>query len=522
MKKLFFLFSRIGINSFDDDSIVLRKHFLVSQGIAMSLGGLLWGTLLLIFNYPLPSIIPFGYTLVTIINFFAFNKTKNFVITRTIQTILSLFLPFLLQWYLGGFEESGGVMLWSILSLVSSVSYQNTRSSIYFLICFIILTLFSLLFDSYFEANYNMGVDDQVSLIFLVVNILCVSTIVFALVLYFAKMNSTNMLKIQETYTKLISVEKLAVLGQISAGVAHEVNTPLGAIKSSAEESAIGFKEFLNKLPLILNTMSPEEKDSFALYLSSIKISSQFLSTKEEREKKKNLRNALENKRVQNARFIADRLVHVGIYELTPALELLASRSNFEDLIMITYNLLNQQKNNERIVLAVDKASRIVQALKSYLHTSGSGELQSVNIIDNLETVLTIYNNRIKQGVNVIKDYADVPKVMAISDKLNQVWTNLIINAIQAMENKGTLTVGVKQIGDFVEIRIGDTGKGIPDEIKEKIFDPFFTTKESGEGSGLGLDIVKSILKEHSGTISFDSKINTGTTFYVKLPINKA
>ena len=268
--------------------------------------------------------------------------------------------------------------------------------------------------------------------------------------------------------------------------------------------------------------MSPEEKDSFALYLSSIKISSQFLSTKEEREKKKNLRNALENKRVQNARFIADRLVHVGIYELTPALELLASRSNFEDLIMITYNLLNQQKNNERIVLAVDKASRIVQALKSYLHTSGSGELQSVNIIDNLETVLTIYNNRIKQGVNVIKDYADVPKVMAISDKLNQVWTNLIINAIQAMENKGTLTVGVKQIGDFVEIRIGDTGKGIPDEIKEKIFDPFFTTKESGEGSGLGLDIVKSILKEHSGTISFDSKINTGTTFYVKLPINKA
>ena len=181
MKKLFFLFSRIGIISFDDDSIVLRKHFLVSQGIAMSLGGLLWGTLLLIFNYPLPSIIPFGYTLVTIINFFAFNKTKNFVITRTIQTILSLFLPFLLQWYLGGFEESGGVMLWSILSLVSSVSYQNTRSSIYFLICFIILTLFSLLFDSYFEANYNMGVDDQVSLIFLVVNILCVSTIVFQL-----------------------------------------------------------------------------------------------------------------------------------------------------------------------------------------------------------------------------------------------------------------------------------------------------------------------------------------------------
>ena len=89
------------------------------------------------------------------------------------------------------------------------------------------------------------------------------------------------------------------------------------------------------------------------------------------------------------------------------------------------------------------------------------------------------------------------------------------------MDNKGTLTIGVKPAGDFVEISISDTGRGIPVENQEKIFTPFFTTKTSGEGSGLGLDIIKSILTDHLGIISFESKVNKGTTFYVKLPVNK-
>ena len=175
MNRLFSDIARIGINSSDDDNVILRKQFLVFQGIAMSIGGLLWGIMLLAFNLPLPSIIPFGYTLITIINFFFFNKTKNFVVARNIQTIISLCLPFFTQWFLGGFEESGGVMLWSLLSLVSSVSYQNTRSSMYLLISYVVLTIFSIIYDPYFEANFNIGVEKYVSHIFLVINILCVS-----------------------------------------------------------------------------------------------------------------------------------------------------------------------------------------------------------------------------------------------------------------------------------------------------------------------------------------------------------
>lgn len=522
MKKLLANISRIGIRLNDDDSLVLRKQFLVYQGLAMSLGGLLWGTLLLAFNYPLPSIIPYGYAAITIVNFYIFDRTKNFVICRNIQTSISLLLPFLLQWFLGGFAESGGVMLWSILALTSSVSYQNTKSSVFWLSAFVVLTLVSLIFDGYFLENYNMGVKDNVSLIFLVVNILCVSGIVFALVLYFSTMNTTNMEKLKTSYTKLMNSEKLAVLGQISAGVAHEVNTPLSAIKSSAEESSIAYFEAVAKLPLMIKQMEGEDKDTFVEFLTSVNPSGQALSTKEEREKRKYLKGKLEDLGIENARFISDRLVQVGIYDTTPQMESLAKLPHFEGLVMIVYNLLNQQKNNETIKLAVEKASRIVKALKTYLHTSGSDEPEITDIKENIDTVLTIYHNRLKQGIKVVKNYEDVPEVEVHPDQLNQVWTNLIVNAVQAMDNEGTLTIGVRRENEHICVSIQDTGKGIPKEIQQKIFNPFFTTKVSGEGTGLGLDIIKRILDDHSAQISFDSKVGVGTTFYVKIPTNNS
>lgn len=521
MKKFLADLSLIGVVPGEDDNTVLRKQFLVYQGAAMSMGGLLWGTLLLIFDYPAPSIIPYGYAVITAFNFWMFNKTKNFVICRNVQTTISLLLPFMLQWFLGGYAESGGTMLWAILALTSSVSYQNAKASIFWLVAFVVLTIFSLIVDPYFEANYNMGVTENVSVVFLVTNILCVSGIVYGLTLYFATMNITNMEKLRQTYTKLVNSEKLAALGQVSAGVAHEVNTPLGAIKSSAEESQEAFNDILAGFVWMSSQLDEKTKDLFAMTLASSVPDTQTLSTREEREKKKHLREELEALGVEKARFLADRLVQVGIYELNDSLRQLAELPQFERLVMMMYNVLNLQRSNQTVQLAVDKASRIVKALKTYLHTTGSEEVESVDIKENIETVLTIYHNRLKQGVKVIKNYEDVPEVMAFPDQLNQIWTNLIVNAVQAMDNKGTLTIGIKNEGDYVGISIKDTGKGIPKEIQNKIFDPFFTTKVSGEGSGLGLDIIKRILDDHSAKISFESEEGVGTVFHVKLPVKK-
>ena len=510
----------IGSVPSDEALISYQKRFLVYQGSAMSMGGILWGTLLVVANVAPPAIIPYGYVILTALNFWFFHKTKRFVFARHLQTFISLLLPFTLQWWLGGFEQSGAVMLWSILALASSATYLDARSSIFWLIAFIVFTLISFFSDDYFRTTFSNNWQSNITRIFLLVNILCNGTVIFLLFLYYVEVQKSITKELMQTYTKLLSSEKLAALGQISAGVAHEVNTPLGAIKSSAEESSVAFYEIITKLPGILDRMSKEEKDCFIEFITTTVPNKESLTTIEEREKKKDLKGELEKMGVENARFISDRLVQVGIYEVKPALARLSTVKGFEDIVMVTYNLLNQQKNNKTIIMAVDKASRVVKALKTYLHTTQTAAPESMNLRENIETVLTIYHNRLKQGITVVKQYDDVPNVDIFPDQMNQVWTNLIVNAVQAMDNKGTLTIGIRRDGDYVVVSIKDTGKGIPKDIRAKIFEPFFTTKVSGEGSGLGLDIIKKILDSNKGQISFESEEGVGTTFYVKIPIN--
>ena len=159
--------------------------------------------------------------------------------------------------------------------------------------------------------------------------------------------------------------------------------------------------------------------------------------------------------------------------------------------------------------------------MKSYIRQSDSDEKTETDIIESIETVLTIYHNQIKQNTQLIREYDTVNTILGYPDELSQVWTNLIYNALQAMDYKGILTIQVKNLDDHVQICITDTGCGIPYENKHKIFQPFFTTKKRGEGSGLGLDIVAKIIKKHDGNIDFESEVGKGTAFTILLPRNK-
>jgi signal transduction histidine kinase len=139
-----------------------------------------------------------------------------------------------------------------------------------------------------------------------------------------------------------------------------------------------------------------------------------------------------------------------------------------------------------------------------------------------METVLTIYHNAIKHGIEIIKNYDEIPMIYCFPDELNQIWTNLLHNSIQAMDGKGTITINIHTIenGGVLSISIEDTGPGIPPEIQEKIFEPFFTTKPRGEGSGLGLHIIKKILEKHKGVLLLDTEPGR-TKFTVNIPIIK-
>ena len=142
--------------------------------------------------------------------------------------------------------------------------------------------------------------------------------------------------------------------------------------------------------------------------------------------------------------------------------------------------------NNQTILTSVEKASKVVFALKNYARFDTSGEKQLAQVQDGLETVLEIYHNQLKHNIEIIRHYQDLPKINCYPDELIQVWTNLIHNGIQAMKEGGTLILATTLETDGIKVSIADTGSGIPLEVKGKIFEAFFTTKPIGEGSGLG------------------------------------
>ncbi|PYX21438.1 MAG: hypothetical protein DMG87_09180, partial [Acidobacteria bacterium] len=178
-------------------------------------------------------------------------------------------------------------------------------------------------------------------------------------------------------------------------------------------------------------------------------------------------------------------------------------------------NLLNE------IESSTSRISDLVRAIKEYTYMD-QGPVQNVDIVKSLETTLTILNHKLKHGVAVQRDYQRVPfLVNSFGSELNQVWTNLIDNAIDAMGGKGELRVRTYREDTCVVVEIGDNGPGISPEVKPHIFEPFFTTKGVGEGTGLGLDTVQRIVKKHRGNIQVNSKPGD-TRFQVWLPLAEA
>jgi PAS domain S-box-containing protein len=322
-----------------------------------------------------------------------------------------------------------------------------------------------------------------------------------------------------QTQEQLVQSEKMAALGQLIAGVAHEINTPLGAIKASVGN----MKDSLESTRyILLSLLQGKTKDNIELYSKALDLAQKGrsdYSSREKRELKREIRKKLKEQNIESYEIIADLLTYLEIFnKVDEIIELL----RIDDAVEVLTNVrssISLVKNTNTISIASEKASKVVFALKKYAHRDSLGEKVPTDIVDGIETVLTLYDNQIKQGISLVKDYAELPLTMCYQDEINQVWTNLIQNAIQAMSINGTLTIKALADEKFIEVSISDTGEGIEPTIKDKIFEPFFTTKPQGEGSGLGLDIVKKILDKHNGKILVESKLGEGSTFTIKLPL---
>ncbi len=326
--------------------------------------------------------------------------------------------------------------------------------------------------------------------------------------------------QLKETQNQLVQSEKMAALGQLIAGIAHEINTPLGAIRSSIGNITNFLDSNLETLPVFFKELSTERQQDFVNLMHTSNQQDYSLSTREKREFKRGVKQQLELQQIGNADSLASILVNIGLQTSLQSFLPLLKDPDSEKILKTAYEFSSIQRSARTIATATERAAKVVFALKSYARYDLNAEKSEVNIVEGIETVLTLYQNQLKHGVEVVRNYrSPVPTVLCYPDELHQVWTNLVHNSLQAMENKGILRIDIVQEDSWLKVSIIDSGKGIPSEILPKIFEPFFTTKPMGEGSGLGLDIVRKIIEKHEAKIDVDSR-PAQTTFTVSLPLN--
>jgi len=327
--------------------------------------------------------------------------------------------------------------------------------------------------------------------------------------------------RIRETTRMEQQRDRLASLGKLSAGLAHELNNPASAAKRAASQLRDILIRVRNaSLELGRRVLTPEQRAEIekmeASFVQSNEAPPDPLATSDLEEQIDSLlRSHGQEDLWQLAADLARKNVKPealeSLFASLPAETARAALVRIAASVEIA-TLLNE------IESATARISDLVGAIKQYTYMDQT-PVQNVDIVKSLETTLTILNHKLKRGVVVERDYQRIPLLVnSFGSELNQVWTNIIDNAIDAMGGKGNLRVRTYREDDCVVVEIADTGPGISPEVKAHIFEPFFTTKGVGEGTGLGLDTVQRIVKKHHGTIQVDSKPGD-TRFQVWLPV---
>lgn len=337
-------------------------------------------------------------------------------------------------------------------------------------------------------------------------------------------MFDTVVARLRSTEGLLRQSERMAQLGTLTAGVAHELNNPAAAVKRGAAQLADSVEAYASSQRAVAGlALPPQQEDALNALLSEVAETPRTgdeIDPLDRSDLEYELQSWLEDRNVENAWQVGPDLVSAGFTrqkldsleetfgpEAAPTIAVLMSKSSSVNELLT------------EIGLASSQISSIVASLKTYSFLD-QAPVQSIEVAEGVDSSLLMLRSKLKQGIQVHREYADdVPKIQAYGSELNQVWTNIIDNAADAMEGNGELTVRIYSSDIDVIIEIEDNGPGIPQDIQHRIFDSFFTTKEPGKGTGLGLDITYNIVvHKHRGNITVISEPGR-TCFQVTLPI---
>ena len=518
----------------DTDDIRLEKLSIFMVASACSIAGCIWTAMyVFVFGWGVTALLPLAFTIIVGLSLLVSHLSKNHHYAIYAQIICIIYITTLIQWSIGGVLDSGVVMVWAFLGPICALMFFPIRQSIIWFFLYLLNLAITVIFNDFFSSSGQV-VAENIRLFFFAMNMSVASTVVFIFASYYVN----NAIKENEKANKLLETnlqqeitlrqsEKLATLGKLSAGMAHELNNPAAAAQRGVAQLQDAIKKLeqtrfkLGQLDLATkqlqileaHTQLVDQRQKQAIQLDPLARSDQEYE----------LESWLEDQNIEEAWNLAPILVNIG-YSPSALSELVESfpRSQFATIVTLLCHTYSAHSLLEEIGQGTSRISEIVKALKSYSFMD-QAPTQAVDIHEGLNNTLIILKNKLQSGVRVRQEYAEnLPKIEAFGSELNQVWTNMIDNAISAVKGQGEIVLKTYRENSWVVVEIRDNGSGIPPEIQGKIFDPFFTTKAPGEGTGLGLNISHNIIvQKHKGKIAVYSKPGE-TCFEVKLPLNFA